>query len=234
MIGTFVFIFISLATVNQTALNAMLSKTSVSQLTIAIGFAIGLGFGVHLSGCVSGGHLNPAISFTMALNKKITWIECIWYILGQMIGAFIASLLVFCIYYNTIRLFPYSAQTAGLFGTLKASQTSIGIGLLEQFIGTALLMFGILTVVERSPNAPNTLLIGSILGILGISMGNNGFAFNMARDLSPRLMTAIFWGRDVFSYEDHWWWVPIVGSFAGAPFGYLLFDLYKKRTNYIK
>lgn len=225
--GTFLFIFIALATVNQTALNALLGKYEVSQFIIALGFAIGLSVGVHISGPISGGHLNPAISFSMTLFESLPWMDCILYILAQMIGAFFASLLVFCIYYNTIRLFPYDQVTAGFFGTLKASQTSIGLGFLEQVIGTGLLMFGILMVVRENPKKPNVFLIGGILGSLALFLGNNGFAFNMARDLGPRMMSAIFWGADVFSYENHWWWVPIVGSFVGAPLGHLAFNLFE-------
>lgn len=223
-IGMFFFIFIALGTVNQTVLGALIGKYEVSQLTIAFGFAIGLGVGVHLCGPISGGHLNPAISFTMSLFKKLPWIDFMWYSFAQLIGAFFASLLIFCIYYDSITLFPYSQTTAGLYGTLKQSQTSIGIGLLEQIIGTALLMFGILLSVRDNPDKPNIWMIGSVLGALAIFLGSNGFAFNMARDLGPRMMSAMFWGVDVFYYENYWWWVPIVGSFIGAPLGHLLFS----------
>lgn len=225
--GTFFFIFIALATVNQTVLGAMIGKYPVSQWNIAFGFAIGLSTGVYISGPISGGHLNPAISFTMVLFQNLPWKDCLCYILGQMIGSFFAALLVFCIYYNSIRLFPYDQTTAGLFGTLKSSQTSIGLGLLEQIIGTAFLMIGILMIVRLNPKHPNVLLIGSVLGALALFLGSNGFAFNMARDLGPRMMSAMFWGVDVFYYEDHWWWVPIVGSFIGAPLGHILFTCYE-------
>lgn len=229
-IGTFCFIFIALATVNQTALSAMIGKYEVSQWNIAVGFTVGLSVGVYISGPISGGHLNPAISFTMFLFKELPFVEMLYYILAQMIGGFIASLLVFGIYYNSITLFPYSEKTAGLFGTIKAPQTSIIIGLVEQVIGTALLMIGILFIVYENPKQPNPWYIGSVLGGLALFLGNNGFAFNMARDLAPRMMSAMFWGVDVFNYGNHWWWVPVVGSFIGAPIGFYIFDTLVKYT----
>lgn len=227
-IGTFFFIFISLATVNQTALSAMIGKYEISQWNIAVGFTIGLSVGVYISGPISGGHLNPAISFTMCLFDDLPFREMIYYILAQMIGGFIASLLVFGLYYNSITLFPYTEATAGLFGTIKASQTSISVGLVEQIIGTALLMIGILFVIHGNPKQPNPWYIGSVLGALSLFLGNNGFAFNMARDLAPRMMSSMFWGVDVFNYGNHWWWVPIVGSFIGAPLGFCTFELFMK------
>lgn len=226
-IGTFCFIFIALATVNQTVLSAMIGKYEVSQWTIAIGFALGLGSGVYVSGPITGGHLNPAISFTMYVFNGLSLQDMLYYIVAQMLGGFFAALIVFGIYYNSITLFPYTQATAGLFGTLKASQTSIGVGLTEQIVGTAILMMGILFVIRENPIRPNPWSIGGILGGLAIGLGNNGFAFNMARDLAPRLMSAMFWGADVFSYEQHWWWVPIVGSFIGAPLGFCIFSAYE-------
>lgn len=227
-VGTAIFIFIALATVNQEGLYALSGLYKASQLVIAIGFAIGLSAGVYISGPISGGHLNPAISFSMCLHKKLPWVDMSLYILSQMVGGFIGSLIVFCIYYDAITSFPYTEATAGFFGTIKSAQTTIFLGFIEQILGTAILLFSILLIVNERPRKINAFLIGGVLGALALFLGSNGFAFNMARDLSPRMMSAMFWGVDVFSYGENWWWVPVVGSFIGAPLGQSIYSLYIK------
>jgi len=224
-LGTFIFVFIALATVNQTVLSAIYNKTDVSQLIIAFGFGIGLAVGVQLVGPISGAHLNPAVSFAFCLFKKLSLTDMVFYMLAQMFGAFFAALLVYCLYYNLISRLDYNVATASMFGTVKMDQTSIVVGLLEQVIGTALLMFGVARVVKYGKYVST--LIGVILFTLALCMGNNGFAFNPARDLGPRMMTLIFWGVDVFKYGSHWFWVPVVGPCIGAPLGLLLDVLFE-------
>ena len=55
-------------------------------------------------------------------------------------------------------------------------------------------------------------LVGGIVVAIGVSFGfNAGYAINPARDLGPRLFTAVAgWGGGVFTAGGGWWWVPIV------------------------
>jgi len=45
-----------------------------------------------------------------------------------------------------------------------------------------------------------------------------GFAINPARDLGPRVMTAMVgYGRKVFDYRSQYWiWSPLLGSICGG------------------
>ena len=230
-IGTYAFIFIALAAANQANLTSMLHNEPSNPILVAAGFGIGLTIGINLSGSISGGHLNPSVSLVFLILGKITSGEFVLYLISQLLGAFLAAFTVFVLYYNTINLYPYTIATAGAFGTYKQTQVSIGIGCLEQIIGTAILIISILycTSPYYKGNAP--ISIGLTLFVIAICLGTNGFAINPARDLGPRLMSAIFWGREVFSYQDNWWWVPIVGSFCGAPIGLTIYKLYEKFIN---
>ena len=49
---------------------------------------------IYVFGRISGAHFNPAVSIPMLLRKKITLIECCYYIVAQIIGAFIGSVFV--------------------------------------------------------------------------------------------------------------------------------------------
>ena len=64
--------------------------------------------------------------------------------------------------------------------------------------------------------------------LIGMTFGyNSGYAINPARDLGPRLFTAIAgWGSDVFRAGNDWWWVPIVGPLLGGVLGGVVYDLF--------
>jgi glycerol uptake facilitator-like aquaporin len=61
---------------------------------------------------------------------------------------------------------------------------------------------------------------------IGVAFGfNAGYAINPARDLGPRLFTAVGgWGRDVFLAGDGWWWVPVAGPLIGGVVGGAVYD----------
>ena len=62
---------------------------------------------------------------------------------------------------------------------------------------------------------------------LGISFGyNSGYAVNPARDLAPRLFTAVAgWGPEVFTEYSSWWLVPVLATHAGGVAGAGLYYL---------
>jgi hypothetical protein len=68
--------------------------------------------------------------------------------------------------------------------------------------------------------APGTapVLVGLLVMAVGMGFGfNAGYAINPARDLGPRLFTAVAgWGGEVFRAGNGWWWVPLVAPPIGA------------------
>ncbi len=217
--GTLLFVYISLAGVNQVVLSG-----NISQLHIAICFTLGLSAGILVAG-KSGGHLNPAVSCTVYLTDgEFGFMRFIGYVIAQLCGAFIAGLLVLAVYYSWINNLPDSVSI-GSFGTLKNDENSLGSTIIDQFVGTALLMFGI---VFTPSSWSKPLTIGVVLGGLALFQGSNGFSLNPARDLGPRLASAIVFGSDVFTAKDSWVWVPAVIPFIGAPFGWGLAILLKR------
>lgn len=212
-LGTFTFVYISLAGVNQAVL------TDGSQLQVAICFTIGLAAGVVVAGR-SGAHLNPAVSFTVLMvDNDFTVRRFVYYVVAQFLGGVLAGLIILSVYSEWINSLPESNVLIGSFGTLRNPNMSLGRAILDQFIGSALLMFGIRLSVD-SHVRPIT--IGLVLGSLGLFQGTNGFAFNLARDLGPRVASAIIFGSDAFSAMDYWFWVPMVIPFVGVPFGWVM------------
>lgn len=76
--------------------------------------------------------------------------------------------------------------------------------LLPQVVGTGMLVLCILAIIDDgnigAPKGVEPLAIGLIIMAIGVSMGLNcGYPLNPARDLGPRLFTAIAgWGMEVF------------------------------------
>lgn len=218
LVGTALFVYISLAGVQQAVLSAMANKTSVDEIHVAMCFAFGLTSGIVIA-LKSGAHLNSSVTFTMWLAKVVDTKKMFAYMAAQLIGAAIAASLVLVIYYSRISKFPDSMAPIGALGTIKDPSNSLFSSIIDQFLGSALLMFGIM----KSPDGQfKPLIIGLVLGGLGLFQGTNGFAFNMARDLAPRIISTIVYGSEPFTAQDYWFWVPMLVPFVGMPFGYLM------------
>jgi len=82
ILGTFIFLSVIITSGHAT------SRCSDALTWIKIGLALSVS--ILLVGYVSGGHLNPAVSFMFYLNKDIQLEGLIIYILGQLIGATLA------------------------------------------------------------------------------------------------------------------------------------------------
>ena len=65
-----------------------------AMVAIAGAFGVSIIILAYTVGPISGGHANPAVSFAKALNKEITWKEFAIYCGGQVLGAFLGSLLL--------------------------------------------------------------------------------------------------------------------------------------------
>jgi glycerol uptake facilitator-like aquaporin len=92
--------------------------------------------------------LSPAISFAMFLLGRMTLIRFLVYCLAQIVGAFIAALLVYVLYLDMLQTYGdrmYSLDTAGIFATYPNKNLSSFGGFFDQTVGTAIL--GILFIL---------------------------------------------------------------------------------------
>ena len=76
-----------------------------------------------------------------------------------------------------------------------------------QFVGTAILLCIVGALTDERNNSPSKnifpLMIGHLIMSIGLSYGYNcGFPINPARDLGPRIFTAVAgWGLEPFRYS---------------------------------
>uniref|UniRef100_A0A8C6LPD1 Aquaporin 10b n=1 Tax=Nothobranchius furzeri TaxID=105023 RepID=A0A8C6LPD1_NOTFU len=202
-------------------------------LSINLGFALGVTFGVFVSRGVSGAHLNPAVTLSLCSLGRCRWIKLPFYAFFQVLGAFLAAATVALQYYGDGGQLTVTGptSTAGIFSTYPADYLSVWGGVIDQVIGTAALLLCILALGDQSntfiPDHFQPLLAGASVLVIGVSMGSNsGYALNPARDFGPRVFTYIAgWGEDVFRAGGGWWWVPIVAPCIGALLGTLVYEL---------
>ncbi|XP_015198746.1 aquaporin-9b isoform X4 [Lepisosteus oculatus] len=235
-LGTFVLILFGCGSVAQT----VLSRGAVGEmLTIHIGFTLGVTMAVYVAGGVSGAHVNPAVSLAMLVLGKLKLVKFPVYVLAQFLGAFAGAAAVYGLYYdafmdytNGILIVTGPNATAHIFASYPGRHLSILNGFIDQVIGTGALVLCILAIVDGknngAPKGMEPLVIGLIIMAIGVSMGLNcGYPINPARDLGPRLFTAVAgWGRDVFSAGRNWWWIPVSGPLVGGVVGAVLYLLF--------
>jgi MIP family channel proteins len=234
-LGTFTILVFGVGVVAQSVLS---QNANGSYLAINLGWGLGVMLGIYTAAGVSGAHLNPAVTIALAVRRGFPWSKVPVYALAQTAGAFVAALVVWFTYREAftafdggIRQVQGSAGTAGIFATYPQPFLSLTGGLIDQIVGTALLMAGVLAISDQRNAGPPGWLVAPLVGALVVAIGvafgfNAGYAINPARDLGPRLFTALFgWGSGVFSAGNGWWWVPVVGPIVGAVLGTLVYDV---------
>ncbi len=198
---------------------------------ITLGWGLGVAMGVYLAGKISGAHLNPAVTIALAVFRGFSWAKVGPYIVAQVLGGFLAAALVFWNYLPAFyKVDPQLDHTAGVFTTFPAFPAFPMAGLLDQTIGTALLLLMILAVTDErnQPPAANLapLVIGLIVVAIGISFGGmHGYAINPARDFGPRLFTVVAgFKNNGLTDGSMVFWVPIVGPILGGLIGAAVYD----------
>lgn len=203
---------------------------------INFAFGIGVTMGCYVAGRISGAHLNPAVTLTVAMFRGFSWAKVIPYWIAQTLGAFTASAIVYWNYRPQFHIVdPGLDHTAGVFTTFPAFPQMLSAGLLDQTIGTAILLFLIFAIIDNRNQPPQAnltpILIGTIVVGIGMSFGAlHGYAINPARDFGPRLFTVVAgFKNNGLTDGPMVFWVPIVGPLVGGVIGGALYDFGVRR-----
>jgi len=234
LLGIFVFILIGDGSVAQVVLGAGVKGNDFfgGFLNIAFGYGLGVMVGILISGGISGGHINPAVTLSMMLLKKIEKRQVLVYLAAQYLGAFLAAVVLRGVYADAINIteggsaMNLSMKTAGIFATYPFhAEFGTATLVFDQLLGTALFVIVILAVTDsrNMSVAPGLvpLLIG--LGLIGVHLSfglNSGTGVNPARDLAPRIFSLMAgWPTDTFSMGNYWFWIPTFLPYVGGAIG---------------
>jgi len=190
-IGTFALTFIGAS--------AGMANAGLVGVALAHGFVLAVF--VYIYGNVSGTHVNPAVTFGLALNGTVKWGEAVVYWIAQFLGAILAAFLV--------KTFFGDVKAGATVGSLTASAP-----VMAMIVEAVLTFFLVNTVLHAAVAGKAGPLAGWAIGItltFAILAGGplTGASLNPARTFGPALFTGA--AVNPMTYV-----IYFVGPFVGA------------------
>ncbi len=152
----------------------------VTHVGIAITWGLIVMAMIYAFGETSGAHFNPAVTIAFAYAKKFSWLEVPKYIIAQVLGAFVASLIL-------LYLFPASE-------TLGATIPTVDVG--RAFVLELLLTFFLMLVIINVSTGSKEMGIIAGIAVGAVVLLEAMFAgpitnasMNPARSLAPNIVT---------------------------------------------
>ena len=246
--GTFMVVFFGCGSVCA----SVLTGAQVGVFQVAIVWGLGIATAICLVGALSGAHLNPAVTVSMAAWSDFPKGRIAPYVAAQVLGAFVAAAMLYSIFGDALAAFERanhlvrgqsgSEASAMVFGEYFPSPggkalTDAARGRITplaafgaEVIGTAILLLVVFCVTDKRNKASSKALIPLTIGLtvtLLISLlGPLTMAcFNPARDLGPRVFSSLAgWRALPFQVNGHGWLtVYIVAPLVGGLLGGFLY-----------
>lgn len=181
-------------------------------LTQAMVYTIG-----HISGC----HINPAVTFSLAVTRRIGWSEAGVYWLAQFIGGILGALVIAFSFG-----WAQAAQGPGLgatnFGTVINLYGTTGgwiVAIAMETIGTFFLLLVVMgTAVDgRAPSGWAGLIIGLMVAGEIFAFGPiTNVALNPARAFGPAVIQVLLGGTYDLSHLIVYFIGPLLGGVLGV------------------
>ena len=181
--------------------------TAAGVVGTAIAFGLTVVAMAYTIGNISGCHINPAITFAVALSGRMSWKDACGYWCGQIVGGIVAGA-VLLLLANTVSA---PDLTGGLGTNGVANAGGVGGAILVEAIATFIFVLVVLGSTDAKKGAGNLagLAIGLTLILVHLVCINlTGTSVNPARSLGP----AIFAGGEALCNV----WVFFVGPLIGA------------------
>jgi glycerol uptake facilitator protein len=192
--------------------------TGADLLGISFAFGLIITALVYALGKVSGCHINPAVTFALAVTKRFPWREVPTYWSAQVAGGVLGGLGIWAV-------FASGGIDLGMGQTSFNEDTATWLqAIFAEGIGTFMLMFAILGIVDsRSPSDLAGIVIGGVVIAIIMVVGPiTGASLNPARAFGPELVSAIGGGA------THWGQlipVYVLPGLAGSALAAFAYDL---------
>ena len=197
VIGTFALVF---AGTGAVVIDEVTGGT-VTHVGVAVTFGLVVMAMIYAVGDVSGAHLNPAVTCGFWLARRLPGRVAVPYVLSQLAGAVLASLLLRV-------LFPQH-RTLGATYPAGAVPHPVFQSFVLEAVLTAVLMFVILSVAcaAKEKGLMAGIAIGGVVGLEAMFAGPIcGASMNPARSLAPALVS---WG---WSHQWVYLTAPVLGA----------------------
>lgn len=221
-VATCMFLMMTIGTVTNTATddNGTHGLASGRHFMIAFTFGVSIFMLVYVFASVSGGHINPAVSFMLLLTSKITPLRFVVYVIAQCLGAMSGVAIVK----------SWSAEAfdrvGGACNAVSPGYTKGAAFSIEVFT-TMILLFAVSTAVDKKQDSVNNNPRQGATHVAGLAPLAIGFSVFLAHCISITVTnTSInparsFGTAAVFGapcWDDHWiFWVgPMFASICVA------------------
>lgn len=233
-IGTFILLLLGEGVVANVKLKNTIANGQTPWVLITSAWGFSVFVAVFIVGQFSGGHLNPAVTFGLAVAKKFSWTLVPGYLIAQLLGAMLGSWIAYIIYIDHYRITKDQAIVRSTFCTAPAIR-NFKNNFFSEMIGTFVLVFGVLFIAVPNIQIDNidvtsfglgaleSLPVGILVWVIGLALGGTtGYAINPARDLGPRIVYQLIPRKN----KDADWeysWIPILGPLTGGIFAGLFY-----------
>ncbi|UZJ52018.1 hypothetical protein CBS101457_001338 [Exobasidium rhododendri] len=208
-------------------------------MTCLIAWSVGVSLGAYISGGISGGHINPAVTVALAAFRGFSWAKVPRYVIAQTLGCMAATFVVYQNYSSAIAAMEHGSghnvldarSAAGNFISIPADGLTPFGAWFDEFLGTAILVGYIFVFTDSNLNPPSNLPFAVFLLVAGIAAAfgsQTGFAINPARDFGPRLaLTVLGYGSEIWTHNSAYWsWGIWASTIPGALVGGLAADAF--------
>lgn len=212
----------------------VLLKNSKSEnagwIVITTGWGLAVTLAVYAVGTISGAHLNPAVTLSLACVGEFAWENVPTYLLAQLLGAIIGAKLVWLHYLPHWKVTTDTGLKLAVFATGPAIRKTWA-NLWSELLGTCILMLGLLSIgANKFSDGLNPLVVGGFIVAIGLSLGGpTGYAINPARDLGPRIAHFLLPISGKGSSDWEYAWIPVVGPIIGGALGATLYKAFFKQ-----
>ena len=211
LVGTFILVLFGVGT-------AVVAGDKVGILGIAIAFGLAQAAAIYGIGPISGGHVNPAVSFGVWTAGRMSAKDMVGYWVGQFVGAILASWVIWVIAQGMAGGYNIAASGLGQDGWGPGYQGGYDLtsAIVFEFVATLIFVIVILGCTQKSaPSGFAGLAIGialMMIHVFGIHI--TGVSVNPARSLGP----AIFVGGKAMAQLWMFLVVPSLGGICAGLF----------------
>lgn len=231
-IGTAVLLYFGNSVNALTTLKYSYGQSS-GWIVTCIGWGLSVTFGVYAAGEISGAHINPAVTTSMAIAGEFEWSLVPGYIIAQVLGAMLGATLTWIQYLPHWRKTEDQGAKLGVFCTSGAIDQKPA-NLVSEILGTMILILGLLMIgANNFVDGLNPLVVGGLVTLIGMAQGGStGYAINPARDFGPRfahfLLPIAGKGSSNWGYAP----IPIIGPVIGGAAAVGIYQIaYLKQLN---
>jgi len=225
LFGTAIFVFFGTGTAVAVLNNGGLDNAGV--LCIAMAFGFGLAVVIYSVGEISGGHINPAVTWATLMTGRLSVVRAFIYWISQMTGAICGSAILKSIIPTGDR-FSLGCNDIG-------PGMGVGRGFGAELVYTFIFIFVVFATAvspfvgkiaplsgggnDYGPGKLTPLAVGLCIFVLHlVSIRWTGAGFNPARSFGPAVVEGTCWAH-------HWiyWVAPFAGSTLAATIATLIF-----------